>query len=73
MADKRNQFAELLRKPNKPTSGWGKHIGGYYDPAIERQLKAVAVEEDTTTQELVAEALDLLFESRGKAAIARQV
>ena len=33
---------------------------------------AEAAEEDTTVQELVAEALDMLFQSRGRAAIARQ-
>ena len=53
--------------------GRGKHIGGYFDPAVARQMKALAAEEDTTVQELVAEALDLLFESRGKPGIARQV
>lgn len=39
---------------------------------VVRQIKALAAEEDTTVQELVAEALDLLFQARGKAAIARQ-
>ena len=80
MADKRNQFADLLDKQTPapsatlpgPSAGRGKHIGGYFDPAVSRQIKTLAVEEDTTVQELVAEALDMLFESRNRPAIARQ-
>ncbi len=78
MAEK-NQFAELLNKPeplapaSRPSAGRrGRHIGGYFDPAVSRQIKALAAEEDTTVQELVAEALDMLFQSRGKPMIARQ-
>ena len=48
-------------------------IGSYFDAAVARQLKSLAVEEDTTVQRLLAEALDLLFESRNKPPIARQV
>ena len=76
MAEKRNQFADLLNKPEPPApaaspiTGRGKHIGGYFDPAVARQLKSIAVEEDTTVQELVAGALDMLFQSRGKPTIA---
>ena len=81
MAEKQNQFAGLLDKKPEPLApappraaggGRGRHIGGYFDPAVARQIKALAAEEDTTVQELVAEALDMLFEARGKAAIARQ-
>ena len=77
-----NQFAEITGKKQTPAplatpprvsaGGRGKHIGGYYDPAIARQVKALAVEEDTTVQELVAEALDLLFQTRGRPTIAKQ-
>lgn len=80
MAEKSNQFADLLNRqapeqPDpapRPSGGRGRHIGGYYDAAVARQIKALAAEEDTTVQELVAEALDLLFESRGRPAVARQ-
>jgi hypothetical protein len=41
-----------------------KHIGGYYSFAVSRQLKSLAVTEDTTVQALLAEALNLLFQSR---------
>ena len=81
MAEKHNQFAGLLdKKPEPPAlgaagaggGGRGRHIGGYFDPAVARQIKALAAEEDTTVQELVAEALDRLLQARGRAAIARQ-
>ena len=77
----KKQFAEILEKqtpaplstsPRPSVGGRGRHVGGYYDPAVARQVKALAVEEDTTVQELVAEALDLLFQTRGKPTIARQ-
>ena len=78
---KKNQFVELLNKQtpeplapaSSPITGRGKHVGGYFDPAVARQIKSLAVEEDTTVQELVAEALDMLFQSRNKPTIARQV
>lgn len=80
MAEKSNQFAELLHKPEpaatppRPSSGGGrgKHSGGYFDPAVARHIKSLAGEEATTVPHLVAEAWDLLFQSRGKAAIAQQ-
>lgn len=79
MAEKQNQFAGVLDKkpagapaaPRAAGGGRGRHIGGYFDPAVARQIKALAAEEDTTVQALVAEALDMLFQSRGRAAIAR--
>ena len=80
MAERKNQFAELLDKqtpaplatPSRPSGGGrGRHIGSYFDAAVARQLKSLAVEEDTTVQRLLAEALDLLFESRNKQPIAR--
>ena len=79
MAEKQNQFAGLLDKtsatsvpaPRPSAGGRGRHIGGYFDPAVARRIKALAAEEDTTVQELVAEALDMLFRSRGKVGVAR--
>ena len=43
-----------------------KHIGGYFEPVVSTQLRHLAVEENTTVQKLLEEALDLLFEDRGK-------
>ncbi len=41
-----------------------KHIGGYFAPEVSKQLRSLAVTEDTTVQDLLAEALNMLFQSR---------
>jgi hypothetical protein len=54
-----------------PPSRKGKKvIAGYFDPAVSKQLRQLALEHDTTVQALLAEALDLLFIERGKMPIA---
>ncbi len=73
-----NQFADALksapRNPPDPVrasrstgNGRGglKHVGGYFPPAVSKRLRQMATDEDTTVQELLAEALELLFQSRG--------
>lgn len=47
-----------------------KMVGGYFDPEVSKQLRAIAADEDTTTQALVGEALNLLFRDRSKPPIA---
>ncbi len=49
-----------------------KHIGGYFDPAVSKQLRSIGLDEDTSVQALVAEALDMLFQSRRKPPIAQK-
>ena len=49
-----------------------RHVGGYFDPAVVRQLKQITVDEDTTLQDLLAESIDMLFESRRMPTIARK-
>ena len=74
-----NAFASALNKKTSPTPDppaaarpaaaskvKRKHIGGYFNPEVARRLRMLASEEDTTIQELLDEALRLLFESRGK-------
>ena len=74
-----NQFAAALKSrvpaPDLPpparspsaskSSGKRKHVGGYFSPAVAKQLRLLASEEETTVQELLAEALSLLFAKRG--------
>lgn len=49
----------------------GKHlISGHFPKSVSKQLKLLSVEEDTTVQELLGEALDLLFVKKGRARIA---
>ena len=72
-----NKFADALKSAprNHPepiraarNSGNGrgglKHVGGYFDPEVSKRLRMLASEENTTVQELLAEALDLLFRTR---------
>lgn len=47
-----------------------KTIAGHFDPAVSRQLKALALDRDTTVQELLREALNDLFEKHGASRIA---
>ena len=74
-----NKFAAALKSrapaPQPPTparspspaqaSGKRKHVGGYFAPAVAKQLRLLASEEETTLQELLTEALTLLFAKRG--------
>ena len=58
---------EAVRASRSPRNGRGglKHVGGYFDPAVSKRMRQMAVEEDTTVQDLLGEALELLFQSRG--------
>ena len=41
-------------------------IGGHFAPNVAKQLSILAAEEETTKQELLTEALNLLFVKKGK-------
>lgn len=81
--DEENRFAAAL-KSRSPRSRTGPmadqgagdrrqvHVGAYFSPEVARQLKVMGAEEGTTIRMLMAEALDLLFASRGKPEIARE-
>ena len=57
----------------KPPSRRGaKQIGGHFPPEVGKQLKQLAVAEDSTVQDLLGEALDMLFQSRRVPTIARK-
>ena len=60
------------RLQTQAPSRWGKKaLIGYFDPSVSKQLKLLALEEDSTIQQLLGEALDLLFQARGKPRIAQ--
>ena len=70
-----NKFSKALQTNQEPAptttrprseNSRRKHIGGYFDPAVSTQLRHLAVEENSTVQQLLGEALDLLFQMRGK-------
>ena len=47
-----------------------KLIGGHFDPLVSRQLKQIALDENSTVQALLTEALNDLFAKYGKKPIA---
>ena len=57
-------------KQRCPSRQGQKMIAGYFDPMVHRQLKMLCLEEDTTIQELLTDALNGLFTDRGKPPIA---
>jgi hypothetical protein len=63
--------AQADDKPELPPSRQGKKaIAGHFDPAVSKQLKQLALEQDTTVQALLALALNDLFDKYGKKPIA---
>ena len=54
-----------------PPSRRGKrHISGYFEPEVLRQVKILCAEEDKTVNQVLADALNSLFVNKGKAPIA---
>ena len=47
-----------------------RHIGGYFDEKVYRQLKVIGAEEDMTTQDMLAQALNAFFLIHDKPPIA---
>lgn len=47
-----------------------KRIQGYFSTRVKRQLRIMAAEQDKTEEELVGEALNLLFQTHGLPTIA---
>jgi hypothetical protein len=45
-------------------------IAGHFPPAVQAELRQIADQEETTTQKLLAEALNLLFAKRGRKKVA---
>ncbi len=55
-----------------PPSRQGKKaIAAYFDPAVRKQLALLAVQEERTQADLLAEAINLLFEKYGQPPIAK--
>jgi len=54
-----------------PPSRRGKrHISGYFEPEVLRQVKIICAEEEKTVNQVMADALNSLFVNKGKAPIA---
>ena len=65
---------EQLAKPmtiTKPSGRMGlKTVSGHFDPAVSKQLRFMAIEQDSNVQDLLAEAINDLFVKHGKSPIA---
>jgi len=71
----RQRVSKVVKEPSEPSeSTRGRPdrketvmIGGHFSKAFKQQLRMIAAEEDTTSQALLEEALNLLFVKKGKA------
>lgn len=59
------------KTPVPPTREGKKVISGYFDPAVKRQFAQIALNDDLSHQQVLAEAINLLFQSRGLPQIAK--
>lgn len=57
----------IARKARQDT----KMIGGHFSKPVHRQLKQMALDRDCSIQDLLGEALNLLFDQAGKPPIAK--
>jgi hypothetical protein len=57
-------------KHYRPSRDGTRAITAHADPAVSKQIRQLALDEDTSVQALVHEALNLLFEKYGKPQIA---
>ncbi|RYD32161.1 MAG: hypothetical protein EOP86_16325 [Verrucomicrobiaceae bacterium] len=53
----------------RPSREGTRLIAGHFPPTVAKQLKILAAEEETSVQDLLHEALDLLFIKKGKSTI----
>ena len=58
------------KKKVAPSREKKKHIGGYFDEAVYRQMKHLGVEQNMTTQDILKEALNAFFRMHDKPPIA---
>lgn len=65
------QVVEESRKFSRPVREGKRFIGGHFSHGVARQLRMIAAEDDTTIQQLLEDALDLLFTKKGRATIAK--
>lgn len=63
--------AKTPAAPRPPSREGRKGVAFWVDPAAARQLRLIAADEDRTVQSLMEEALDLLFQARGRHRLAR--
>lgn len=67
-----SETQQLASKHARPSRKSTKHVGGYFDPAVSKQLREIALAEDSSVQALLAEAIDMIFQTRRKPTIAQR-
>ena len=61
------QGRAIGRRPTAASRQGRRHVGAYVPPATARQLRVIAAQEDTSTQALIEQAIEMLFRSRSRA------
>lgn len=64
------QAAAEEAKASRTSRQQTKLIGGHFDPIVSRQLRQLALDQNSTVQALLAEALNDLFVKHGKKPLA---
>ena len=64
------EVAPAKKKKIAPSRKKKKHIGGYFDEDVYRQMKLLGAEKGMTTQDILADALNGFFKRNGKETIA---
>ena len=57
------------RRFHRPVRDGRRFMGGHFDPKVLKEVKRLALDEDTTTQKLLEEAINLLFLKKGRGKI----
>ena len=64
------ESAPTPQKKVAPSREKKKHIGGYFDEAVYRQMKHLGIEKNMTTQDILKDALNAFFRIHDKPPIA---
>ena len=62
--------SRVVQEAHPPSRAGKRQVAAYFPVPVQRQLKLLTVENDTTVQNLLAEALNDLFAKYGKPEIA---
>ena len=65
-----DEIAPAILNGKPPSRAGKKVVAGHFDPAVIRQLKVLAMDNDSSIQALLAEALNDLFEKHSLKPIA---
>ena len=52
------------RRPTGASRQGRRHVGAYVPPDVARQLRVIAAQKDSSTQALIEQAIEMLFQSR---------